>query len=66
VDQAKIYLPSPHDFFCQVSVLTKSPIEEEGNSALQLIETTISGQKRTANLFKLKGKLTKGLLPFIH
>jgi Reverse transcriptase (RNA-dependent DNA polymerase)/Retroviral aspartyl protease len=32
----------------------------ERNSVLQLIGTTVSGQKRTVNLFKLKGKLTEG------
>jgi hypothetical protein len=38
----------------------ESPIEEEENSALQLIRTTVSGQKWTVSLFKLKGKMTKG------
>jgi Reverse transcriptase (RNA-dependent DNA polymerase) len=32
----------------------------ERNSVLQLIGTTVSGQERTVNLFKLKGKLTEG------
>jgi hypothetical protein len=38
----------------------ESPVEEEGNSVLQLIRTTVSGKKRTVSLFKLKGKLTEG------